>query len=120
PIGICTSLTVTFSVTGLPLASLIGLPFSSILGLSWLVDWISGTVLYSLKFWITPWETSRVAAMMEMGSRMDRVQRVMSTQKLPSIEHGRRTKPRVTAMAIAMPVAAETKLCTARPTIWVK
>src|SRR6185369_2212255 len=86
PIGICTSLTVTFSVTGLPLASLIGLPFSSILGLSWLVDWISGTVLYSLKFWITPWETSRVAAMMEMGSRMYRVQRVMSTQKLPSIE----------------------------------
>ena len=44
----------------------------------------------------------------------------LNPQKFPSIEVLRRLKPRISAMTTAMPVAAETKLCTASPTIWVK
>ncbi len=32
----------------------------------------------------------------------------------------RRVSPRINAMARAMPVAAETKLCQANPAIWLK
>ena len=31
-----------------------------------------------------------------------------------------RTKPRISATSTAMPVAAETKFCTVRPSIWVR
>ncbi len=41
----------------------------------------------------------------------------MSTQKLPTVRRSVRVTPRMTAIAIAMPSAAETKLCHARPAI---
>ena len=43
--------------------------------------------------------------------------RVRSTQKLPSVSALRRAKPRIIATSTAMPTAAETKFCTARPAI---
>ena len=42
---------------------------------------------------------------------------VRSTQKLPSRSVRERAKPRTRAIATAMPTAAETKFCTARPAI---
>ena len=46
--------------------------------------------------------------------------RVISTQKLPIVPVSRRAKPRISAKAMAMPVAAERKLCTASAAIWVR
>ena len=46
--------------------------------------------------------------------------RVRSTQKLPTLRAEARAKPRITATATAMPVAAETKFCTVSPAIWVR
>ena len=46
--------------------------------------------------------------------------RVRSTQKLPTVCADERTKPRASAKAIASPVAADTKLWTVRPSIWVR
>ena len=43
------------------------------------------TVVYGLKFWITPCEHSNSAATIESGSRMYTVARVISTQKLPIV-----------------------------------
>ena len=40
-----------------------------------------------------------------------------STQKLPMVFCWRRASPRTSAMATAMPAAADTKFCTVRPTI---
>ena len=40
------------------------------------------------------------------------MQRVMSTQKLPMVGELRREKPRVTAIATAIPTAALTNCCT--------
>ena len=56
----------------------------------------------------------------DSGSRMRSVVRVRSTQKLPSVRRPRRTMPRMIATTTAMPAAADTKFCTARPTIWVR
>ena len=56
--------------------------------------------------------------MIEIGSSSRRMTRVRSTQKLPSRSVWVRVKPRISAMATAMPTAAETKFCTARPAIW--
>ena len=50
-----------------------------------------------------------------IGSRMYSVLRVTSTQKLPIVGADRRTRPRTSAMATAMPTAAETKFWTVRP-----
>ena len=58
--------------------------------------------------------------MAEMGSRIHSVLRVMSTQKLPSVFFSRPAMPRMNAIAIAMPEAADQKLCVARPSIWVR
>ena len=44
----------------------------------------------------------------------------MSTQKLPRVEPFGAAKPRTTATATAMPVAALTKFCTVSPTIWLR
>ena len=44
----------------------------------------------------------------------------MSCQKLPSEVPERLTMPRISATRTAMPTAAETKFCTARPAIWAK
>ena len=46
--------------------------------------------------------------------------RVQSYQKLPMPFAFSRATPRITATAIAIPVAAERKLWRARPAIWVK
>ena len=46
--------------------------------------------------------------------------RVRSTQKLPSVAALVREKPRMNAARTAMPVAAETKFWTVRPSICVR
>ncbi len=46
--------------------------------------------------------------------------RVMSTQKLPIVSAVRRTRPRISATATAIPTAAEAKFWTARPAAWVR
>ena len=48
------------------------------------------------------------------------VPRTRSTQKLPRSPVRLRAKPRTTAIATAMPTAADTKFCTARPAICTK
>ncbi len=54
---------------------------------------------------------------MHTGISKYSVQRVISTQKLPSVLSPPAVKARTTATAAAMPVAAERKLCTVRPII---
>ena len=48
------------------------------------------------------------------------VGRGKSTQKLPIVSTPRRAIPRASAANTAMPIAAETKFCVVRPTIWLK
>jgi hypothetical protein len=72
------------------------------------------------KFCTTPPSESRIATTKDSGSRIRRVVRVRSTQKLPSVRCPRRAMPRMMAITTAMPAAAETKFCTARPSIWVR
>ena len=67
-----------------------------------------------------PCQTNTRPMTIEIGSRMYSTQRVRSTQKLPIVCAERRAKPRTSATASAMPVAAETKLCTVSPAIWVR
>ena len=72
------------------------------------------------KFWITPWLTRIKANTKHAGSRIRVVVRVRSTQKLPSVDARRRASPRMNAAKTAMPAAAETKLWTASPSIWLR
>ncbi len=58
--------------------------------------------------------------MIEMGSRIQMMLRVRSTQKLPSSRVECRVSPRMKATATAMPTAAETKFSRARPSICVR
>ena len=60
---------------------------------------------------------STSATTSEIGTSTYSSVRVTSTQKLPSAAPERRAKPRMTAATTAMPTAAETKFCTARPAI---
>ncbi len=46
--------------------------------------------------------------------------RVTSTQKFPTVVADERAKARTSAKAIARPVAADRKLWTVRPSIWVR
>ncbi len=48
------------------------------------------------------------------------MQRVMSTQKFPTVAEFRREKPRTRTMAAAMPTAGETNCWTVRAPIWEK
>ncbi len=66
--------------------------------------------------WITPW-LSRISAITNArGSRIRRVPRTRSTQKLPiSPPRPTRTRPRIRATATPIPTAADTKFCTASP-----
>ena len=48
------------------------------------------------------------------------VARVRSTQKFPIVSLRRRVMPRITAIATAMPTAADTKFCTVSPAICVR
>ncbi|MNK65958.1 hypothetical protein D3C87_852670 [compost metagenome] len=56
----------------------------------------------------------------DSGSRMYRVERTRSTQKLPIDLPEREAKPRTSAKITAMPVAAEKKFWHAMPSIWVR
>jgi len=80
----------------------------------------SVAVSYGLKFWIAPCDTSASEYTMQMGASTHSVPRVRSTQKLPSVLLSRREMPRMNAIASAMPVAADQKLCVANPNIWVR
>ena len=60
-----------------------------------------------------------MAAITASGSRMRTTILVRSTQKFPSVLERRRTRPRISATATAMPTAAETKFWTVSPIIWV-
>ncbi len=72
------------------------------------------------RFWMAPNAIRATAATTEMGSRMRTTQRTRSTQKLPTRSVFERVKPRMTAITTAMPTAADTKFCTARPAICVR
>ncbi|MEY9245257.1 hypothetical protein ABIF27_005912 [Bradyrhizobium elkanii] len=48
------------------------------------------------------------------------MQRVTSTQKLPTVRIDERVKPRISAIASAMPVAADRKFWWVRPSIWTR
>jgi len=75
------------------------------------------TSRYELKFWMTPCDTSSSASTIESGNRIQRMQRVRSTQKLPRSVVLRRTKPRISTSTTTMPTAAETKFCTVNASI---
>ncbi len=70
------------------------------------------------KFWITPPAMRITAVTSERGSSRRRDPRIRSTQRLPIVPVRVRAKPRTSAMATAMPTAAETKFCTASPASW--
>ena len=69
---------------------------------------------------MTPCDPSSSVTTIASGSRMYRVMRTRSAQKLPSAPVPRRAKPRMTAARTAMPTAAETKFWTVRPTVWLR
>ncbi|CAM5259202.1 hypothetical protein SFUMM280S_00492 [Streptomyces fumanus] len=70
------------------------------------------------KFWITPRAASTIAATVASGTSTRVIPRTRSVQKLPSSpERSERANPRTRATATAMPTAAETKFCTARPAV---
>lgn len=69
------------------------------------------------KFCSAPHATSTTAASAATGTRMRSVPRTRSAQKLPSSPERERAKPRTSATATAMPTAADTKFCTARPAV---
>src|SRR6202011_1394769 len=78
------------------------------------------TVRDGWKFWITPWLMNTKANTKEIGSRMRVVERIMSTQKLPSVRCRRRMMARVKATATAMPTAADTYWCSTSASIWLR
>ena len=70
----------------------------------------------------TPWETSRMRA--DDRDRQQHVERraheVLPEVAEPGLALRRAMMPRMSAMATAMPIAADTKFCTASPAIWLK
>ena len=78
------------------------------------------TTSYGLRFCTTPCDTRNTAPTTAMGNKTHRVARTMSTQKLPRVSFSFCATPRMNAIAIAMPTAADTKLWYARPAICVK
>src|SRR5450759_1566422 len=73
-----------------------------------------------LKFWMTPWDIRTTAPARLIGRSTQSVARTRSDQKLPMPFDSTRATPLTNAIAIAMPVAADAKLWTARPALWVK
>jgi hypothetical protein len=71
------------------------------------------TVWKPARFWMTPVAMSTTANTSDSGSSTRTTPRVRSTQKLPSVPVRCRAKPRMSAIATAMPTAAERKFCTA-------
>jgi hypothetical protein len=76
------------------------------------------TSVKPLKFCTTPPTIRTIAATIASGSSRRTSPRTRSTQKLPRLPNRRAAKPRTRATATAMPTAAETKFCTARPASW--
>src|SRR5580698_7664438 len=72
---------------------------------------------YGLKLSGTPCQTSTNAKISEIGISTHSVVRVRSTQKLPIVVALRRANPRITAAAIAIPAAADRKLCEDRKSV---
>ena len=89
-------------------------------GIFWTAPSSVVTVSVALKFWMTPCDIRTTAPARLMGRRTHSVARTRSDQKFPIPLLSTRATPRTKAIAIAMPVAAEAKLWTARPAIWVK
>ena len=69
---------------------------------------------------MTPWLPSRNAKSSAMGNRMRVVLLTMSTQKLPMKTVRLRVIPRMRAMTMANPTAAEAKCSTIKPPIEVR
>ena len=89
-------------------------------GMAWSAPATVVTCSWPVKFWTTPPASSTRATTKASGSRMRRLVRTRSTQKLPMVRERERTRPRIRATITAMPAAAETKFCTASPSIWVR
>ena len=89
-----------------------------------MVWWPPASVVTSVpdeKFWTTPISDQGDGGQdRRAAAGPGRTERVRSTQKLPTRSVDDRVKPRISATATAMPTAAETKFCTARPAIWVR
>ena len=68
----------------------------------------------------TPCQTRKSALTNASGSSTYKVQRVRSTQKLPTVLPDARAKARISAMTSAMPVAADTKFWLVSAAIWVR
>ena len=77
-------------------------------------------VCVAVKLSTTPPASRMMPPITANGSSTRMVTLVRSTQKLPSRSVLLRMKPRTSAIATAMPTAADTKFCTARPDIWVR
>ena len=77
------------------------------------------TACVGLKFWMTPCDIRTTAPARLIGRSTQSVARTRSDQKLPMPFASTRATPRTKAIAIAMPVAADAKLCTASPAICV-
>ncbi len=84
-------------------------------GMVWVPPVIVVTSVKPVKFWTTPPMIRTIDITMARGSSTRPTPRTRSTQKLPIVAEPRRAKPRTSATATAMPTAAETKFCTARP-----
>ncbi len=67
---------------------------------------------------MAPCVTSTSANTNAIGRRIRTVARTMSDQKLPIVLVSVRVNPRISAIATAIPTAADTKFWTARPDIW--
>src|ERR1035438_1361681 len=68
------------------------------------------TVAYGFSVCTTPCDIKSMETTRHIGRSTHRKHRVASTQKLPMVLDSRRAMPRITAMAKAMPTAAEAKL----------
>jgi hypothetical protein len=72
------------------------------------------------RFCTMPAATNTIAPTTATGRSTRRQIRTRSTQKLPRLPVETRANPRTSANETAIPTAAETKFCTARPDIWTR
>src|SRR5450830_672164 len=89
-------------------------------GIFWVAPSSVVTVSDGLKFWMTPCDIRTTAPARLIGRSTQRVARTRSDQKLPMPFASTRATPLTKAIAMVRPVAADAKLWTARPAIWVK
>src|SRR5271157_3349232 len=78
-----------------------------------------GTVKALLKVCTHPWDTKKTAKMLDKKSKIT-VPLTKSDQKLPSFVADFLANPRIVAIKMAIPVAADKKFWTVNPSIWVK